>query len=628
MGSPGHRIIEVRRRAGSDRVILFIHGFSGDQGDTWGLIPTLLGTDTALNAWDIVSLGYATSLLPDIRGIWSADPDLPILALHLNTRFDIAPLAQYRSFAIVAHSMGGLVVQRALLDNPDLVRRVKELIFFGTPSGGLGQAGIFSFLKPQLRNMDAKGEFVSRLRREWTERFDDTPPFKLLAVAGDRDQFVPPRSSLDPFEARFRRVVAGDHLTMIKAKEASAESVQLLVAALSAKPEPAAASAPLRTRVMGMSEPEVEHALATPERRLTQAEVVNAAIMLDLDDKRQQAIALLEQNLALGTDIKGTLGGRFKRLWLETADRSYAERALELYRSALDMSSAADDHEQVYYHAINVAFLSFVVWDRKTEAEDLARLALEHCAKAPETLWRVATEAEARLYLNETEVALADYERAFAMGAEHWQLQSAGQQAYQIAVKLGAPELQEKLQTLFNPESRHLNRIFVSYSHRDRDWLERLRKMINPYVRNGELDFWDDTRLKAGDRWFGKIGDALASCRVAVLLVSDEFLASDFINQKELPVILAAAERQAIRLVWVYLSPALYEETPIRSYQAAHVPLVPLDSLSKSEQNEALKQIALNIKAAVFDNQGDRPGTVASVQTFPAGKQTGTQARP
>jgi pimeloyl-ACP methyl ester carboxylesterase len=82
------------------------------------LIPTLLGTDTALNAWDIVSLGYATSLLPDTRGIWSADPDLPILALHLNTRFDIAPLAQYRSLAIVAHSMGGLVVQRALLDNP------------------------------------------------------------------------------------------------------------------------------------------------------------------------------------------------------------------------------------------------------------------------------------------------------------------------------------------------------------------------------------------------------------------------------------------------------------------------------------------------------------------------------
>ena len=133
MASPGHRITEVRRRAGIDRAVLFVHGFSGDQQDTWGLFPTLIGTDTTLNDWDIVSLGYATSLLPDIRGIWSADPDLPILAIHLNTRFDIAPLAQYRSLAIVAHSMGGLVVQRALLDNPKLVARVKHLVAVRNP---------------------------------------------------------------------------------------------------------------------------------------------------------------------------------------------------------------------------------------------------------------------------------------------------------------------------------------------------------------------------------------------------------------------------------------------------------------------------------------------------------------
>ena len=46
MASPGHRINEVRKRDGSERAILFIHGFSGDQQDTWGLFPTLIGTDT------------------------------------------------------------------------------------------------------------------------------------------------------------------------------------------------------------------------------------------------------------------------------------------------------------------------------------------------------------------------------------------------------------------------------------------------------------------------------------------------------------------------------------------------------------------------------------------------------
>lgn len=349
--SPGHRITEVRRRDGIERAIVFIHGFSGDFANTWASLPTLIGSEVALHDWDILSLGYSTSLLPDIRSVWSADPDLPILALHLSTRLDMAPLAQYRSLALVAHSMGGLVVQRALLDSPELVPRVKHLVLFGTPSKGLIKAGFLALLKPQLRNMAADGEFVSTLRREWTARFDDAPPFRLLAVAGDRDQFVPPESSLHPFAPRFRRVVAGDHLSMIKATHAEAESLALLVAALSTRPEPEPASAPLRTSVMEMSEAELERAVAERGQNLTQAEVVNIAIKLDLEGQRQQAIELLEQHAHLGPDVKGTLGGRYKRLWLVTGDRAHARRAFELYRDGLATAEAAKGGGSDQYHA-------------------------------------------------------------------------------------------------------------------------------------------------------------------------------------------------------------------------------------------------------------------------------------
>jgi pimeloyl-ACP methyl ester carboxylesterase len=381
MASPGHRINEIRQRDSGERAIVFFHGFSGGHQDTWGLFPTLAGTDPALSEWDILSLGYSTSLLPDIRSVWSADPDLPILATHLRTRLEMAPLAQYRSLALVAHSMGGLVVQRALLDDSELVPRIKHLVLFGTPSTGLTKAGFFAFLKPQLRNMAAGGEFVAALRREWLERFDDAPPFHLLVVAGDRDQFVPPESSLSAFAPRFRRVVAGDHLTMIKATDARAEGLSLLIAALSRHPEPRAAAATLRASALEMTEPQVERALADREDKPTQAEVVNAAIKFDLDGKRQHAIELLERHLGLGTDIRGTLGGRYKRLWLESGDQAHARRSLELYQGALDASLAASHHKQVYYHAINVAFLTYVVHDRKEEAARLARLALEHCAQ-------------------------------------------------------------------------------------------------------------------------------------------------------------------------------------------------------------------------------------------------------
>jgi pimeloyl-ACP methyl ester carboxylesterase len=599
--SPGHRITEFRRRPGIEQAILFLHGFSGGHEDTWGLFPLLVGNDPAVNEWDILSLGYGTSMLPDIRSIWSADPDLPILATHLTTRLNMAPLAPYRSLALVAHSMGGLVVQRALLDDLDLIPRVRHVVFFGTPSGGLVKAGFFAFLKPQLRNMAADGEFVTTLRRQWTDRFDDAPPFQLVVVAGDRDQFVPPKSSLDPFAPRFRRVVAGDHRTMIKATDARAEALNLLIATLSTRPEPASASAMLRASPMDMTEPQIERALADREDKLTQAEVVNAAIKFDLDGKRQHAIELLERHLGLGTDIQGTLGGRYKRLWLDSGDQAHAKRSLELYRDALEKSQAASDHEQVYYHAINVAFLSYVVHDRKDEAAGLARLALEHCARSPRNMWRVATEAEAQLYLDQPARALDLYREVMRIGAEPWQLQSAGQQAYNLARKIGDQALQEELQTLFNPESRHKNRIFVSYSHDDQDWLNRLEITMRPILRKGELQLWSDKTIQLGAEWRQEIRKALATCKVAVILVSPRFLDSDFIDRHELPEIYEAAERKQIKLLWAHIMPALYKETPIERYQAAYPPEPALASLTLVAQDEALRQIATTIKSAVFD---------------------------
>jgi pimeloyl-ACP methyl ester carboxylesterase len=127
-------------------------------------------------------------------GFWSADPDLPILAIHLKTRLEMPPLVRYRSLAIVAHSMGGLVVQRALLDNPALVPRVSHLLLFGTPSNGLRKAGFFAWLMPQVKNMAEGGAFIRTLRNDWSEHFDRNPSFQMFAIAGDRDQFVPPKS--------------------------------------------------------------------------------------------------------------------------------------------------------------------------------------------------------------------------------------------------------------------------------------------------------------------------------------------------------------------------------------------------------------------------------------------------
>lgn len=140
------------------------------------------------------------------------------------------------------------------------------------------------------------------------------------------------------------------------------------------------------------------------------------------------------------------------------------------------------------------------------------------------------------------------------------------------------------------------DKIFISYSHRDRDWLERLQKMLKPLLRNASITLWDDTRIDPGKKWKDEITRALMSARVAVLLVSGDFLASDFVVEHELPPLLEAAEREGVTILWVYLSHCLYDETELANYQAAHDIALPLESLSTAEQNRVLVQVCKRIK--------------------------------
>jgi internalin A len=143
--------------------------------------------------------------------------------------------------------------------------------------------------------------------------------------------------------------------------------------------------------------------------------------------------------------------------------------------------------------------------------------------------------------------------------------------------------------------------VFISYSHADAKWLAKIRTMLTPLVRADRIAVWDDTRIKAGAKWKPEIDKAIASARVALLLVSPAFLASPFIADEELPPILEAAEKEGLVIVWALLSACLYKKTAVGAYQAAHPIAKPLDSLPVPKRNQALLAIAETVGAA-FDN--------------------------
>jgi hypothetical protein len=145
------------------------------------------------------------------------------------------------------------------------------------------------------------------------------------------------------------------------------------------------------------------------------------------------------------------------------------------------------------------------------------------------------------------------------------------------------------------------NSVFVCYSHTDRKWLEALQVVLKPLVRDRTLDFWTDARIEPGQSWRDEIGSALKRARVAILLVSQHFLASDFIAQEELPPLLDRASRDGLRIIWVPISASLYDRTALARYQAASDPQRPLDTLSSSQRNKKLVEIARHVQRALED---------------------------
>jgi hypothetical protein len=87
---------------------------------------------------------------------------------------------------------------------------------------------------------------------------------------------------------------------------------------------------------------------------------------------------------------------------------------------------------------------------------------------------------------------------------------------------------------------------------------------------------------------------------VALALVTAEFLASPYVIDKELPTLIKAADEGGLRLLWVYISAAGWEETQLSRFQATHDTKRPLDTQPEPEQDEILKSVALQVKEAAL----------------------------
>jgi TIR domain len=152
-----------------------------------------------------------------------------------------------------------------------------------------------------------------------------------------------------------------------------------------------------------------------------------------------------------------------------------------------------------------------------------------------------------------------------------------------------------------SPSTR--TKVFISYSHADKEWLERLRRHLKPLERDGRLDCWCDSHIRPGDDWKQEIQNALDTAQVAVLLISADFFASDFIDETELPPLLDAAKAKGVRILPVILSASRFARNPaLARFQAVNPPDRPLNGMPQAEQEKVLDRLAHTIES-ILDPQ-------------------------
>jgi hypothetical protein len=155
-------------------------------------------------------------------------------------------------------------------------------------------------------------------------------------------------------------------------------------------------------------------------------------------------------------------------------------------------------------------------------------------------------------------------------------------------------DIREYEESLYQyPASTVRTKVFISYSHHDREWLTRLQKHLKTLENEGiDVDVWDDTRIKAGDKWKREIKRALDEAKIAVLLISTDFLSSDFIAKNELPPLLEAAKQNGAVILPLILKPSRYtRHKELSEFQAVNDPDRPLIKLKEAEQEEILVKL-------------------------------------
>ncbi len=173
---------------------------------------------------------------------------------------------------------------------------------------------------------------------------------------------------------------------------------------------------------------------------------------------------------------------------------------------------------------------------------------------------------------------------------------------------INSPTNLSTTETTTDKDIKNIPLVFISYSHVDEVWKDRLYPHLSALQHIGKITVWNDRDIGSGEAWNENIQQAMEQAQVAICLISPDFLASSFCVQEEIPKLLERHDNGELKIIPVLLRPCGWNDYP----WLARLQMLPRDGKTvatdfREDYDSVFKQVAKRVSGSTYlDAENDK----------------------
>lgn len=152
--------------------------------------------------------------------------------------------------------------------------------------------------------------------------------------------------------------------------------------------------------------------------------------------------------------------------------------------------------------------------------------------------------------------------------------------------------------------------IFCCYAREDQMMLEQLKKHLMLLQRQSQIVIWSDTDLNAGIEWEKELHQHLESANIILLLISPDFMSSDYCYSTEMQRAIERHEQSSAKVIPILLRPTFWQSAPFAKLQMLPTNATPITNWL--DRDQAFHDITKQIYRVISELQKQRPLDQAS----------------